>query len=83
MSECVGKADEPSTTQVPSATEISKPTEKQHTKTLSTGIIVLIIGIAGIGGTVYFIKTKKKKNAVVDPDGFDEVSEEEDREKQE
>jgi len=32
---------------------------------------------------VFFIKAKKKKNAVADPDGFDDISEKEEPKEQE
>lgn len=74
MSECVGKADEKEVTEPTEPAPITTPAD-QTTQKFPVGIVVLVIAVAGVGGAIYFIKAKKKKNAVVDPDGFDEVSE--------
>ena len=81
MTECAGKETIPEATEV----ETTQPTTpaKQQTTSFPAGIIVFIIGIVAVVGAVFFIRAKKKKNAVSDPDGFDDIPEKEEPKEQE
>lgn len=79
MSECAGKETTPEVTEATEPVETTQPTTpaKQQTTAFPVGMIVFVIGIVAVVGAVFFIKAKKKKNAVADPDGFDDIPEKE------
>lgn len=77
MTECAGKETPPEVTEVTEPVETTQPTTpaKQQSTSFPAGIIVFVIGLVAVVGAVLFIKAKKKKNAVADPDGFDVIEE--------
>ena len=79
MAECAGKETPPEVTEATEPVETTQPTTpaKQQSTSFPAGIIVFVIGIVAVVGAVLFIKAKKKKNAVADPDGFDDIPEQE------
>ena len=85
MAECAGNETPPEVTEATEPIETTQPTTpaKQQSTSFPAGIIVFVIGIVAVVGAVLFIKAKKKKNAVADPDGFDDIPEKEEPKEQE
>lgn len=77
MTECAGKETPSEVTEATEPIETTQPTApaKQQTTAFPAGMIVFVIGIVAVVGAVFFVKAKKKKNAVADPDGFDVIEE--------